>query len=424
MKFVTGIDRQRQIFLDTLYGKRPLIPQGFEQLESNCMQSMNRKYFNYIFTGAGNNQGTRNNQTAFQQYEILPKWCRGLESPNGSVEMLGLKLPHPLFFAPIGVLELAHKNADLEVAKASNTSGIPMIVSCQASVPMERIAAQLQGTPWWFQLYFSRSQELTKSLISRAENAGASAIVLTLDTVMLGWRNLDLDSGYLPFLEGKGIAHYTSDPYFLSCLKDEEILRDRKEHPTLLHLIKLFRAFPGSLMENLRTKDPVKAVQLFTRVYSRPGLNWSDIEWLRTQTELPVILKGILHPDDAKQLHDTGCDGLIVSNHGGRQINNNAASLNCLLGIRNQVPDAFPVLLDSGIRSGTDIFIALALGANAVCIGRPYVYALQLAGQAGVCELMANYISELKILMSLTGCSSLTEIKTSGLVQKRDVQKI
>lgn len=419
MKFEIGIERQRQIYLNAIYGKKPLIPQSFQRLEELCRQSMSAKYFNYIYTGAGDNQGIKNNLKAFRQYEILPRWCNGVQSPDLSIKCLENKFEYPLLFAPIGVLELAHKNADAELALASQITQVPMILSSQSSAPMEQCAPLLKEVPWWFQLYFSRSRELTHSFVSRAEQAGAKAIVLTLDTVMLGWRNLDLESGFLPFLEGKGIANYTSDPYFLSCLENESLINERTGRPSLLHIIKLLKSFPGGIIDNFRTKNPVKAVQVFTRIYSRPELNWDDIKWLRAQTNLPIFLKGILHADDALKAVDYGCNGVIVSNHGGRQVNNNVSSLDCLADIRKSVQQNFPVLLDSGIRSGTDIFIALALGANAVCIGRPYVYALHLAGHKGVQELVANFISELKILMSLTGCASIYEISKAGLLRKQ-----
>ncbi|MBK9107996.1 MAG: alpha-hydroxy-acid oxidizing protein [Saprospiraceae bacterium] len=417
MKFKIGIERQRQIYLDAIFGKKSSIPQNYNSLEQLCRQSLPEKYFNYIFTGAGDNCGVKNNQEAFKKYEILPRWCRGLKDPDLSIHLCGYKLDFPILFAPIGVLELAHRHADAELARASCGTRIPMIVSSQSSISLEHCANIIRDVPWWFQLYFSQSKELTQSFVRRAEDAGASAIVLTLDTVMLGWRNLDLETAYLPFLEGKGIANYTSDPYFLACLENEIISNESKGKPSLLHILKLFNSFPGNILDKLRSKNPIKAVQLFTRSYSRPELNWDDIKWLRAQTNLPIFLKGILHAADAIKTVDTGCNGVIVSNHGGRQINNNAASLDCLADIRKNVDENFPVILDSGIRSGTDIFIALALGANAVSIGRPYVYAMHLAGHKGVEELMANYISELKILMSLTGCANIEEISRAGLVR-------
>nr|MBP6522854.1 alpha-hydroxy-acid oxidizing protein [Saprospiraceae bacterium] len=342
-------------------------------------------------------------------------------TPDLSIDLFGTKSVAPVLFAPIGVLSLAHPNGDLELAEASAASGVPMIFSNQASHSMEACASRLSGNNYWFQLYFSKSNELVESFVSRAENCGCKAIVLTLDTTTLGWRQRDLNNAYLPFIKGLGIAQYTSDPVFKRLMQNADLTPNTKTPFNLSKLLlahQLMRNYPEPYFTNWKTKNPIKAVKTFIDLYSRPNLNWEDIKWLRSITKLPILLKGILHPSDAMRTIDTGIDGIIISNHGGRQIDQVISSLDALKEIKKTVPANYPLLLDSGVRTGTDIFTALALGAKGILLGRPYVYALALQGKHGVLEYCRNLLAEFEITMSLAGSKSLQELNTDFLTTK------
>jgi lactate 2-monooxygenase len=342
---------------------------------------------------------------------------RNVSERDTSVELLGQKYASPFLLAPIGVLELVHPHADVAVAKAAASLGIPYIFSSQASKPMEEIARAMGNSPRWFQLYWSKSRDLVASFVQRAEKCGCQAIAVTLDTTMLGWRTRDLDMAYLPFMEGRGIAQYTSDPVFQK-LMDEPVPAEKRNVTahSLSGLITLVNNYPGSgFFSKLKSGRPIKAVQKFVSIYSNPALTWDDLKFLREHTKLPVLLKGVLHPDDARKAIDYGMNGIIVSNHGGRQVDGSISTFEALPGITAAVNKQIPVLLDSGVRGGADVFKALALGANAVCIGRPYVYGLALAGEEGVRQVMRNLMADFELTMGLAGCKNISEISKDSL---------
>ena len=274
-------------------------------------------------------------------------------------------------------------------------------------------------SPRMFQLYWSKSNDLVASFAQRAEKCGCSAIVLTLDTTMLGWRTRDLDMGYLPFLEGKGIAQYTTDPVFQKMMDEPDDVPDSKRRITyqsIQGLIQMVNNYPGNgFFRKLKSGRPIKAVRKFVATYSNPCTTWNDLQFLRKNTKLPIVLKGILHPDDAKKAIDSGMDGIIVSNHGGRQVDGSISTFEALPEIVNAVQSKVPVIFDSGIRSGADAFKAVALGATAVCIGRPYVYGLALAGSQGVYSVVRNVMSEFELTMGLAGCKRVGEITRESL---------
>ncbi len=418
-----GRQRQRAIYVAGVGGHRPAVPVAQAELEKAAQAAMTPEAWAYIAGGAGREATMDANRAAFEKWRIVPRVLRNVETRDLSIELFGRRLASPLLLSPIGVLEMAHRDADLAVAKAAATLRVPYIFSNQASVPMEACAAAMGAAPRWFQLYWSRSNELVASLVKRAEACGCSAIVLTLDTTMLGWRPRDLDLGSLPFMQGKGIAQYTSDPVFRAELKQNALGSARSTPTPPLNLQTIATAleqkakFPGGLLKNLTSAEPRAAVQRFLMTYSRPSLQWDDLKFLQAQTKLPILLKGVLHPDDARQALAHGIDGLIVSNHGGRQIDGEIASLDALPPIAEAVNGKIPVLFDSGVRGGADVFKALALGATAVCLGRPYVSGLAIAGQRGVEEVIGNVLAEFDLTLGLAGAVSVRGIGRDSVVR-------
>ncbi len=416
-----GRDRQIGIFIPGLAGQRPSVPVCIRELERRARARLSPEADAYVAGGAGAERTMAANRAAFDRWRIVPRMLRDVTRRDLTVELFGARLPTPLLLAPIGVLELVHPQADLAVARAAAQRGVPMVFSNQASHAMEACAGVMGDAPRWFQLYWSESDELVRSFVARAERCGCQAIVLTLDTTMLGWRPRDLDLAYLPFLRGMGIAQYTSDPTFRDALRQTETRRTSPRPSinlkTLLAIRQQFRNYPGAFLAKLKSGAPRAAVQRFIATYSRPSLTWSDLHTLRALTELPILLKGILHPDDARAAVEAGMNGIVVSNHGGRQVDGAIGALDALPPIVEAVAGRLPILLDSGVRSGADVFKAIALGATAVLIGRPYVYGLALDGERGVGEVIDNVLAELDLTMGLAGCRSVREIADGRLAR-------
>jgi lactate 2-monooxygenase len=381
-----GLARQGEIYLRGLQGERPPLPIHPEALEARAREAMSEEGFAYVAGGAGREQTMAANRAALERWRIAPRMARDCSKRDLSVKLLGRTLAQPLLAAPIGVLSMAHPEADLAVARAAAARGWPMIISNQASFPMEQIAEAAPGAPRWFQLYWGRSDELVASLVRRAEACGCEAIVVTLDTTILGWRTRDLELGHLPFLKAQGIAQYVSDPVFRSLLSESP------------------------------EANPLAAAYLFTQIYSDPSLSWDKLKGLRKLTRLPIVLKGIQHPDDAALAVRHGFDAIIVSNHGGRQVDGAVGAADQLPLCAERVNGRIPVLFDSGVRSGSDVFKALALGADAVCVGRPYVYALTAGGQAGVEALMSDFTAELDLTTALAGWTRTADLGPEALV--------
>jgi isopentenyl diphosphate isomerase/L-lactate dehydrogenase-like FMN-dependent dehydrogenase len=313
---------------------------------------------------------------------------RDVSQRDLSVEVLGTPMPAPLMLAPVGVQSIVHSDGELAVARAAAAVGLPMTLSTASSFSIEDVAAAAPAAPRWFQLYWPRSRELAESLISRAEAAGYGAIVLTVDTFLPGWKPRDLQGAWQPFFEGIGIANYTSDPVF------------------------------QGLLERPPEEDLQAAVGQFIFQFSNPELRWDDLEFLRAATGLPILVKGILHPEDASMASERGVDGVVVSNHGGRQIDGEIAALDALPAIADAVGDDLAVLVDSGVRSGSDVFKALALGADAVMIGRPYLWGLALGGEAGVLAVLRAILAELDLTVGLSGHTSVAQLDSSVLVRE------
>jgi len=420
-KTLSAPDWQKEIYLNGFVGNRPAIKTSFQELEKAARQVMSEKAYAYIAGGAGNEDTMTANRSAFEQWKIVPRMLRNVEERDTSIELFGQKIPSPILLSPVGVLEMVHREADVAVARAASRLRLPYIFSNQASMPMEESASVMGDSPRWFQLYWSKSNELVQSFLQRAEKCGCSALVVTLDTTMLGWRTRDLDMAYLPFLEGKGIAQYTSDPVFQRLLDEPDETEPVKRKVTLetiQGLISLVNNYPGNgFFRKLKSGRPLKAVRKFVSIYSNPATTWNDLHWLRKQTKLPILLKGIVHPDDARKALDAGMDGIIISNHGGRQVDGSIATLDALPKIAEVIQNKIPIVLDSGIRGGADVFKALALGAKAVCVGRPYVYGLAIAGEHGVYEVLRNLMADFELTMGLSGCKNIAEINSSMIIR-------
>jgi lactate 2-monooxygenase len=409
-----GRERQFEVYVGGARGVYPRVPVSVERLERAARKAMSPEGFAYVAGGAGTEETMRENRAAFERWRIVPRMLRDVSTRDTATELVGTTLPSPFVLCPIGVLEMAHRDADVAVARAAAAEGIPLVFSNQASRPMEETARAMGDTPRWFQLYWSTSNDLVESLVARAERCGCSAILLTLDTTMLGWRIRDLDLAYLPFLRGRGIAQYTSDPVFVDAL--QETLR-QEAPPTgrvtlaaIRTLLDQAGAYPGSTLTNIRSGLARAAVRRFVETYSRPSLSWDDLAFLRERTRLPILLKGILHPADALAAVEHGMDGIVVSNHGGRQVDGAIATMDALPAVVEAVGGRVPIVLDSGVRSGADVFRALALGASAVGLGRPYVWGLAAGGEQGVREVIRNLRADFDLTLGLAGVASARDV--------------
>ena len=376
---------------------------------------MSRTAWAYVAGGAGEGRTMRHNREAFERWRIVPRILHGVTERDLSTSIVGTQMSSPILLAPIGAASVVTPDSDLIIARGAAAAGTPYVISSQGCNPMEQTAAAMGSTPFWYQLYWSTDEALVDSMIKRAENCGAQALVVTLDTTILGWRPRDLNLGSLPFARGQGIAQYTSDPRFLDLVQERvaagtERAKTRVTLGAVRTLVSMSRQHPGAFGKNLRSSEPRTAVEAFLDIYSNPGLSWDHLATLRHRTSLPIVLKGILHPDDARKAIELGVDAMIVSNHGGRQVDNAIASLDALVTVRETVGPRPTILLDSGIRSGTDVLIGLALGANACLLGRPYIYGLALDGEDGVRQVVENIVAELDLTMGLLGVRTVQDL--------------
>jgi isopentenyl diphosphate isomerase/L-lactate dehydrogenase-like FMN-dependent dehydrogenase len=384
-----GLSRQMEIYQAGLSGRKPELPLTAEELELKARGVLPPEAFTYVAGGAGNEDTVRANRDAYRRWRIVPRFLRDVSRRDLSVVVLGRRFPAPVMMAPIGVQSMLNADAELAVARAARSLGVPLILSTVSAKPMEAVAAAMGDVPHWFQLYWPGDKDLAASFVTRAEKAGFGAIVVTLDTYLLGWRERDLQLGWLPFLHGQGLANFFTDPVFRASLP-----------------------VPPE-------KDPVPAVRRFLEVFSNSSLTWTDLAFLRMHTKLPIILKGILHPEDALLAVEHGVDGIIVSNHGGRQVDGAVASLDALPGVVEAVNGKVDVLFDGGIRRGSDVFKAIALGAKCVLLGRPYCYGLALGGEDGVREVVRNLLADTDLTMGLAGCASIGEVNQTSVQDSR-----
>jgi len=374
-------DYYREIYARGLGGETPAVPVAVADLERQAMAAMDPKAANYVGAGAGSEETMRANRDAFGRHQIVPRMLRDVAGRDLSTTVLGTEMPAPLLLAPIGVQKVVHDEGELATARAAAAAGVPMIASTASHFSLEEIAAAGGEAPRWFQLYWPNDPALARSFVERAERAGYGAIVLTVDTFIPGWKPRDLQQAWLPFLNGMGVANYFQDPVFRAGL------------------------------EKPPEEDIGAATGHFLGVQANPSLNWDELAQLREMTSLPILVKGIQHPDDAREAARRGLDGIVVSNHGGRQVDGAIASLAALPAIAAAVGDQdLAILFDSGIRGGADALKALALGADAVCLGRPYVWGLALDGQAGVEAVLKMVLAELDLTMALCGLTRPEEI--------------
>lgn len=331
----------------------------------------------WLFGGAADEETLRENRDAFRRLRLKPRVLRALEGGDTRLTLFGQTLDYPILLAPIAHQRLVHPQGELATVLAASAVGAAMVVSTQASIALEDIAAQAR-TPLWFQLYVHPDRGVTRELVARAEQAGYGALVLTVDAPVAGVRNREQRAGFV--------------------MPAWEVAANLKNAPPE----------PGVMAR--AGESPIFGSRL-----PAAAARWTDVEWLLSFTRLPVVLKGVLAPEDAGRAIDAGAAGILVSNHGGRTLDTVPATIDALPAVADAVAGRVPLLLDGGVRRGTDVLKALALGASAVLVGRPCVAALAVAGPAGVAHVLHILRAELEAAMVLSGCRTLADIDRSVL---------
>ncbi len=379
-------DYQNEIYLNALLqGALPPASTDLLGLEHAAVKVMDPDAVGYVVGCAGSGATNRANREAFDRWRIVPRMLRDVGERDQSCTVLGTPMPAPVLLGPVGVQSIIHRDGELATARAAASLGVPMVLSTASSHPLEEVAEANGAGPRWFQLYWPKDPDVTVSLLDRAKAAGYSVLVVTLDTRMLAWRPADLDRGFLPFLRQVGVANYFTDP-----------------------------AFAAGLAKPVE-EDPIAALLHWVAIFADPSTTWADLAFLRRHWDGPIVVKGICSADDARLAVDHGMNGVVVSNHGGRQVDGAVAALDALPAVADAVADQIPVLFDSGVRTGADAVKALALGAQAVLLGRPYVYGLALAGQAGVEHVLRSLMAELDLTIGLAGYRSYTQLDRAAL---------
>lgn len=364
------------------------VPPTYCDLQARARECLKDELLDFVHGGAGRELTVEKNETDFRQWEILPKVFEDVSERSLALDIFGSRYDAPLSLAPIGALSHIHEDGPVETANAAGDVNVPFVFGMTDAVSLERVAEEMGAEPFWFQLYWGKDREVIASIIRRVERAGFRALVVTMDAPVRGWRPRDIEPGndsWFTWERVRETVNYLEDPVF----------QDRFEGPP--------EANKDIITEHFRTN------------FVDPSLTWEDIDFLRETTSLPIIIKGIIRPDDARRALEHGVDGIVVSNHGGRQIDGALSSIEALPPVVREIDGAIPVLLDGGVRGGADIFKALALGADMVSIGRPYLLALAIGGRDGVAQLFHHYIDELDTILGLTGNRSLSEVARSDI---------
>jgi lactate 2-monooxygenase len=371
-------------------GKSSEFPVSYEDLRETAHEAMDDSARAYIHGGAGAEETFRKEQD-FSEWRIVPRMLQGVADRDLTTEVMGQEIDYPAMVTPLGVQSLVHDDAELATAAACDELNVPFILSSLSSTSMEDVSEELGDTPKWFQFYWSSDEDIARSFLNRAEESGYDAIVVTVDAPTLGWRERLIERGYYPFLDGEGVANYFSDPEFRSQLDEPP------------------------------EEDPQAAVDHFLDIFGDSSLTWDDLEFVFENTDLPVLIKGVLHPEDARLAVEHGADGVGVSTHGGRQVDGSITAIEALPDIVDEVGDEVTITFDSGIRRGSDMYKALALGADACLIGRPFIYGLALGGQAGVHHVLENLIADFDLTMGLAGRDSVSEVNRNSLRHEDDL---
>jgi lactate 2-monooxygenase len=383
---------QYGIYFAGMAGQTPELPVTYDGLREAAREVLDAEADGYVAGSAGSESTDRANRDAFRRWQLVPRMLRDVAERDLSVELLGRTHPTPLLCGPVGVQSIVHADAEVAVARGAAAVEVPFVLSTVSSYPIEDVAEASGDSSRWFQLYWPAEDGIADSMIQRAADAGYEAVVVTLDTRLLAWRPRDLATAYLPFLHAEGLSNYLTDPAFLAGLPDGG------------------DAVRSEGWRSMRDETRQAAVLRWIATFSDPSQTWDDLRELVDRSPLPVLVKGIQHPDDARLAVDAGVAGLVVSNHGGRQVDGAMASLDALPHVVDAVGDEVPVLFDSGVRSGADVAVALALGADAVLLGRPYVWGLALGGAAGVEHVLRCLLADLDLTMALSGVRTVAEL--------------
>ncbi|KAF8194354.1 oxidoreductase [Mycena galopus ATCC 62051] len=408
--------------LDIYRGRKGVEPLGtvvFDEIEAKAKEKLKDYGGAFMYAGgsAGTNSTYRGNQRAFEKYRIVPRMLVDATTRSLETTIFGVKYPSPIFIAPIGVQGIFSAEAELGAARAAKNIGVPFIMSTASTRSIEDVAEANGDGHRWYQLYWPAGKDVLLSILSRAKASGFTALVVTLDTMLLGWRPHDLETSYIPFGHGVGVQVGMSDPVFMARHGREPIKNPRPKFP-----------YDSAAMDKAcLAGDPEALDGMFLGMEwlkeCNSGLfhSWEDLRFIRENWEGPLVLKGIQSVPDAEKALDYGVDGIIVSNHGGRQVDGAIPSLYALARIMRsptvkaaQAAGKLTILFDSGIRTGPDIIKAMALGAQGVLLGRPWLYGGIIAGQAGIEQVLKHTLTDLDTTLGLAGFASLSEIQGKG----------
>ncbi|KAF2116513.1 FMN-dependent dehydrogenase [Lophiotrema nucula] len=420
---------QREIYSNLRKPQFSTRPSAWEAAARNAIPLPN---FHYIEGSASSESTYSANLSAFDRYRLRPWMLVQATRRDMSVELFGHRYKSPLLVAPIGVQEIAHQDGEEATARACASVGVPMILSTAATRSIEQVAKANRDGDRWYQLYWPKPQaeELTASLLNRAKVNGFKVLVVTLDTFVIGWRPKDLDESYLPFIYGQGCQVGFSDPVFQKMFEkvQAEDTRSTKEKlGEIWQILKRPGTFSGTAKVLANATIMQKAKLFIDAISSGTYRDWSHLQILRKYWDGPIVLKGIQTVEDAHRAIEHGMEGIIVSNHGGRQLDGAISSLDALAEIGADVrvkESGLAVLFDSGIRTGSDILKAIALGAKAVLVGRPYVYGLAMGGEAGVKHVLECLLADTDNSLGNLGKKSLADLSRHDLRVIQQVAKL